>query len=843
MSYHGKVRQMVADKKKKIKDKEFFLSKELKKHFEDICFGVTQKYGRERIKVDLQWDNSQGATVACTNHKRIMLNVGSDFLDNTDREERYKLVYGLNAHEMGHVLYTNFVINNKKQDYILKYQKFYPDFPSDKRYDVEVSEIKSYLADPVKASIIAHFVHELDNVFEDGHIENRLMYRYQGNIKRSLKLLRQRHLEKIPTVSEAEAKEEFEEEILRSILQNCLSYAKYGEIKFGDADVSNERIQAVFSVMDDIDEFVCSMDALHRAEVGNRIFVKLWAYYKPMIDYLAQKSEDQRECSNLEGSSASGSGGIPMVSNEKSSLGDTRNTQQIKQQRQKSQQTSQEDENSENGSSQSGNQSKSQSQQDKSTSGQSGNDEEEETTNGSGSNSQTEEDEKTGSSGSGESEEEEGEESNGNGTSEDGDEGDENSTEETDEDADEDGNGTGNGDESEEESEDEDEDETDGNDGESEEESEDGENEGDSDMGGGSSNQDNNSNSNSDTNIMLDNNRSGECEEAEGDGETEYDNEYEGDSDFDAANTVDELCERIAKQQAEKAVEKELKKEVEQAVADLPLSAIHKNVNITIHRQQAVSDSLKATYDYIAPNLIAISRGLQRAVKQKLKDYQQGAKLTGLYFGRRIDKNNLIRTDGKIFYNNRLPQDVPQLAVGILIDESGSMDGVRTESARAMAVILYDFCQGLNIPVNIVGHTTWHKKMHLFDYCEFDSVDGNDKYRLMDIDARDCNRDGAAILYMCERLQKRPEQQKLLFVISDGQPNDDGYKGKAAMEDMASIVALYDKKGVQTIACAIGDDKDNIKAIYGEDRFFDISDLNELPNTMTKKIIKTLKIS
>lgn len=839
MSYHGKVRQMVADKKKKIKDKEFFLSKELKKHFEDICFGVTQKYGRERIKVDLQWDNSEGATVACTNNKRIMLNAGSQFLDNTDREERYKLVYGLNAHEMGHVLYTNFVINKMKQDYILKYQKFYPDFPTDTRYDVEVSEIKSYLTDPVKASIIAFLVHKLDNIFEDGHIENRLMYRYQGNVKRSLKLLRERQFEKFPTVPEAQAKEETDEDILNSILQHCLSYAKYGEIKFGDADVSNERIQAVFSVMDDIDEFVCSMDALHRAEVGNRIFIKLWAYYKPMIDYLAQKSEEERNCQNLEGETASGSGGMPLVNGENTSLGDTRNTTQIKQQRQSSQQTSQDDESSENGSSQSVSQNKSQSQQKKSTSSQSGNDEEEETSNGSGSNSQTEEDDETGSSGSGESEEDDGEESNGNGTSEDGNKGDENSTEETDEDDDEDGNGTGNGDESEEESEDE----TNGDDGESEEESEDGEDEGNSDMGGGSSNQDNNSNSNSDTNIMLDNNRSGECEEAEGDGETEYDNEYEGDSDFDAANTVDELCERIAKQQAEKAVEKELKKEVEQAVADLPLSAIHKNVNITIHRQQAVSDSLKATYDYIAPNLIAISRGLQRAVKQKLKDYQQGAKFTGLYFGRRIDKNNLIRTDGKIFYNNRLPQDVPQLAVGILIDESGSMDDVRTESARAMAVILYDFCQGLNIPVNIVGHTTWHKKMHLFDYCEFDSVDGNDKYRLMDIDARDCNRDGAAILYMCERLQKRPEQQKLLFVISDGQPNDDGYKGKAAMEDMASIVALYDKKGVQTIACAIGDDKDNIKAIYGEDRFFDISDLNELPNTMTKKIIKTLKIS
>lgn len=836
MSVHSKVRQLVADKKSKIKDKEFFLSKVLSKHFEDIAYGVTQKFGKSRIKVELQWDNTDGAIIACTNNQKILLNAGSDFLDNTDREERYKLLYGINAHELGHILYTDFIINKQKADNIKIYHKFYPAFPKEARYDVEVGEIKSYLTDPVKASIIAYFVHDLDNILEDGHIENRLMFRYTGNIKRSLKLLRERQFDNFPTVPEAESKEEKDEDILNSILQHLLSYAKYGEIKFGDADLSNERIQAVFSVMDDVDEFMVSMSALKRAEIGNLIFIKLWAYYKPMIDFLAKQNEENRQYPDLEGTSTAGSGGVPMVSNEKNSLGDTRNTSNARLQRKQSSQPSQSDE--KDNSSQSGNGSKSNSKkQQKSNSSQSGNkndEEENETGNGSASNSQTEENENAGSSGP----DKDGDEESGNGNNkpDDGDEGNTNSTEETDEDADEDG--TADGDESDKDSDDE----TDGDEGDSESE-EDGEDEGNSNMGGGNSSNNDNSNSNSDENAMLDNNRDGECEEAEGDGETEYDNDYEGDSDFNAANTVDELVERIAKQKAEATVEKELADEVGEVVAILPLPQIHKKAKITIHRQSSVSESQKDTYDKIAPDLIAISKGLQRAVKQKLKDFQQGAKFTGLYFGRRIDKNNLVRTDGKIFYNNRLPQDVPQLAVGILIDESGSMDGVRTQSARATAIILHDFCQGLNIPVNIVGHTAYCSKVDLYDYCEFDSVDGNDKYRLMDVSARSCNRDGAGILYMCERLAKRPETQKILFVISDGQPNDTGYGGNAAREDMASIVTMYEKKGVQTIACAIGDDKPNIKAIYGEDRFFDISDLNELPHTMAKKIIQTLKIS
>lgn len=893
MNVHRKVQQAIAVNKSKITSKQFFTSSILKKHFEDIAFGVTKKYGKERIMLTLAYDD-KNSKVAYTTGKSIFINAGNNLLGGANRDNRYKYVYGLFAHEIGHILYTDFMLSERTTRAILQ-GSFYPELPKEKEYENDVLQITDYIQDRMKAQIVSRMYHKLQNVLEDGHIENRIMYNYQGDIKRNLTLLRNMHFDKMPTVSESEIKETEEGEyILSSVLQALLCYVKYGKLKYGEADISNERIQAVFSVANETDEYLITADTLKRAKLCNLIFVKLWKYFKPVIDALAEQSADERQYPNLMGLSDDGSGGQPMDSSSDNSVGDTRNTTQIKQLISQMQQggSSTESENdsqtdNEVSLTQSSLSENEQSQEQQSQADENSSPDEETKNVG---NEDTTSAEENGSSNGSESEETEehedsqSEDENGNSNESkisddeadnENPEGNSNGNTDFDEESEEtqsendgeerlneneeetsDSNGSDSEETEEQEeclSEDEDRDSDESNESQSEsseennsekEEEDSAENQSDNSNQLGKSSQqndtDNSSNSENHDFEVPD-----EAKDAEGNGEITEDKGYESDLNLISAKTVDELMEEMATTKALNDYEKDLKKEVKQVVADLSLPNIHKSCDIELHRKLNVDETHKVIYDTISPELISLSKGLQRNVKQKLKDYQQGAKFTGLYFGRRIDKNNLSRTDGKIFYNNRLPQDVPQLAVGILIDESGSMSGTRIQSARSMAVVLYDFCRGLNIPVNIVGHTEegWSsRKVELYDYCEFDSIDGNDKYRLMDIKDRGCNRDGAAIFFMCERLSKRYEEQKLLFVISDGLPNGDGYGGTSAKEDIATIVKRYERQGVKTIACAIGDDKKNIKEIYGENRFFDISDLSQLPNTLTKKIISTIKV-
>ena len=105
----------------------------------------------------------------------------------------------------------------------------------------------------------------------------------------------------------------------------------------------------------------------------------------------------------------------------------------------------------------------------------------------------------------------------------------------------------------------------------------------------------------------------------------------------------------------------------------------------------------------------------------------------------------------------------------------------------------------------VYGHSTESSIVELYSYAEFESFDRDDKYRMMDISARNNNRDGAALRFVAEQLSKRPETVKILILVSDGEPADSGYYGSEAEEDLRGIKQEYQRKGILFVAAAIGD--------------------------------------
>ena len=140
----------------------------------------------------------------------------------------------------------------------------------------------------------------------------------------------------------------------------------------------------------------------------------------------------------------------------------------------------------------------------------------------------------------------------------------------------------------------------------------------------------------------------------------------------------------------------------------------------------------------------------------------------------------------------------------------------------------------------VYGHSTSGSSVALYSYAEFDSIDNDDRYRMMDISARENNRDGAALRFVAEQLSKRNEDVKLLILVSDGQPADSGYYGTAAEEDLRGIKQEYQRKGILFVAAAIGDYKPSIERIYG-DSFLDITDLDQLPAKLTAVVKRHIR--
>ena len=86
------------------------------------------------------------------------------------------------------------------------------------------------------------------------------------------------------TVTQMIESEDEGKHIFESILQIMLSYAKFGEIKYGDEPLSDERIQAVFGLITDIDSALLSRSGKDRLNVVNMVLVRCWDYIESFCE-------------------------------------------------------------------------------------------------------------------------------------------------------------------------------------------------------------------------------------------------------------------------------------------------------------------------------------------------------------------------------------------------------------------------------------------------------------------------------------------------------------------------------------------------------------------------------
>lgn len=313
----------------------------------------------------------------------------------------------------------------------------------------------------------------------------------------------------------------------------------------------------------------------------------------------------------------------------------------------------------------------------------------------------------------------------------------------------------------------------------------------------------------------------------------------------------DESIKLVEEDAAKEAVEKKIEAEIERENKELDKEIaydpkVHAGVKCNVTRQ-GVADNAKEAYDRIAPDLLVASKAMEKELRKQIKDAQDGGKLDGLYSGQRIDAHALTRPDMKYFYRNILPEDIPDMAVCLLIDESGSMHGTRISAARKAAIVLYNFCVKCGIPIAILGHTEKFSSgvVQLNSYAEFDSIDKKDVERLMSISSKENNRDGYALRFCAEKLDRRKEELKLLFVISDGEPAARDYSSYNGKADVQNVVQTYRKKGMNIITAGIGSDRKSVEYIYNSGlsakrsaTYLDIEDMDKLPKTFVK-IVKS----
>lgn len=287
---HLTLRKRIDNEKLKITDEELFASKAFAAYLTDMAEAASKRYKRS-IKVRTYWDNSEHAEVACTDNRCIRINAGN-FLTQSfpSRRLRADSLVGLNGHEIGHVLFTDFAALQMYMMTILS-GRMYPAEPTELSTQEELNllEIKEAYSDEDETAIkvIAMAASNISNVLEDVYIEARMCDAFPGIFRTGILLNNLRFPELVPSVTKQIDRGDHEFSIVVNLL---IQYCKCGDIN-NLGNYKGEYLDALYDCVPHIDDAVYDDDVRTRYMSTNHIIVRLWKYIKSMVEKV---KEDQK---------------------------------------------------------------------------------------------------------------------------------------------------------------------------------------------------------------------------------------------------------------------------------------------------------------------------------------------------------------------------------------------------------------------------------------------------------------------------------------------------------------------------------------------------------------------
>ncbi|MDR2167358.1 MAG: hypothetical protein LBE35_05865 [Clostridiales bacterium] len=194
-------------------------------------------------------------------------------------------------------------------------------------------------------------------------------------------------------------------------------------------------------------------------------------------------------------------------------------------------------------------------------------------------------------------------------------------------------------------------------------------------------------------------------------------------------------------------------------------------------------------------------------------------------FGAGISSRRLSDIKKRYWYRDESEYGIPDIAIVLLIDGSGSMQGPRRESAMLSSVILHEVLKKQGITHAIVEHRAgFHKpEVNVNILVDFNARN-EEKLNLLALSADGNSRDGLALFWVERFINSYTNcARKLIIVLADGWPAHeyDEYYPPISSKDTANAAAKIIKRGTDMIAVALDDGVaqaspcyDALKSIY-----------------------------
>lgn len=240
-----------------------------------------------------------------------------------------------------------------------------------------------------------------------------------------------------------------------------------------------------------------------------------------------------------------------------------------------------------------------------------------------------------------------------------------------------------------------------------------------------------------------------------------------------------------------------------------PYGEVNKNVTEHFIPAKPSSSDEIAQYDEfnqeIAPFVSQLKQNFLKTMEHK-----RTAPREDLHFGRLGKKLTRLATDKnpRLFRKKQESQHELDTTFTLLVDCSASMFNKMEETQKGI-VLFHETLKALRIPHSVVGFwedaadaTTNDQPNYFHEVIAYRNSLHQSGASIIQLEPQEDNRDGYSIRRMGEELAKRPEQQKILLVFSDGEPAAFDYETHGVL-DTHEAVTRTRKLGIETIGMFI----------------------------------------
>jgi len=259
-----------------------------------------------------------------------------------------------------------------------------------------------------------------------------------------------------------------------------------------------------------------------------------------------------------------------------------------------------------------------------------------------------------------------------------------------------------------------------------------------------------------------------------------------------------------------------------------------------------------ASKSAVSATVGTVRRKLERVVTAMSRTHWENAKRNGRLDVRR-NVSKIVNLKSNVF-RNKVEEININTAITILIDMSYSMRSYGKDAmSQQITIAVAEALAPVGVPLEVLGHhtdcafsdkITWEDEIYgrvdnivMWQFKDFE--DGMSACRgSMGTIARrtsGANADGDAIMWAAQRLYERPEEKKVLFVLSDGQP---AYYSQTRDVDQYTRDAvewcLF--RGIEVMGLGILDD--SVKQYYP--KYVTVHDLEEFGKVYIDEIVKLM---